>query len=117
AVEAVGAVADYVDELRHAAIGRLWPIGPRAGSERPGDAAGGGDAVSGHAREGREPMRLRLAAARDVHDLDAAGDEGVGDELAVAAPGHGLGAHDRRAMTFGEREEAFESLPELVAVH
>jgi len=36
-------------------------------------------------------MNLPLAGAEQVHDLGAAGGEGIGDELAVAFPGPRLG--------------------------
>src|SRR6185369_16878102 len=71
------------------AIDRLWPIGPRAGSERSRDASVVDDAVALGPRERRQAMRVGAAAARDVEHLDAADDEEVRDELAVAAPGHG----------------------------
>jgi len=74
-------------------------------------------AVAHDARERRQPVRLGGRRARDVPDLVAAGDEGVGDELAVAAPGHGLGAHDGRRALAGEGLETGQLVPELRRIH
>jgi hypothetical protein len=41
-----------------------------------------------------EDMGRRVVGCSEVHDLDIPGNERVGNELTVAAPGHGFSAHD-----------------------
>src|SRR5205823_828694 len=83
--------------------------------------------------EWREPVRLRTAAADDVLDGHAPGQQGVRDEASVAAPGHGLGAHDghvsgrwrrrrrrgadRQGTTFLEAQQPLQAITELLALH
>jgi hypothetical protein len=47
----------------------------------------------------------------------AAGDEGIGDEGAVAAPGIRLGAHDRGGRRGGGFQECGQLTGELVGLH
>jgi hypothetical protein len=52
-----------------------------------------------------------------MQDLDASGNQGVGDEAAVAAPGHGLGAEDHRWGVRGAAYQPFEGGAEFRGLH
>src|SRR5439155_17658644 len=54
-----------------------------------------GDAPALNLRPRCQGVSRRLGATDDVPHLDASDGEGVGDERAMAAPWHSLGAHDR----------------------
>jgi hypothetical protein len=43
-------------------------------------------------------VRLSSRGAEDVFDGNAARDQGIRNQRAVAAPGHGLGAHEHGAF-------------------
>jgi hypothetical protein len=68
-------------------------------------------APRGDLRERRERRRLRLAD--DVHDRHAAREQVVGDDPAMAAPPHRLGAHDRDGRALRDREQLVEAGVEL----
>ena len=76
-----------------------------------GDLAGGNDCEVG------QGMWLGVVGADDVENLPALGDELVGDEAAVAAPGEGFGAHDGGARVAGEGLEFVERSFEFFGEH
>ena len=62
-------------------------------------------------------MFFHLIESNDVPDGPAAGDELVGDESAVAAPGERFGAHDRRPRLPGKRRELIKGASKRVGLH
>src|SRR6185312_3347289 len=75
------------------------------------------DAGSVYLREGSERVATRGGGAGDLLGVDAADQERVGDERAVAAPGNGFGAHDGGAALAGEGDEVVEGLLEFRGLH
>ena len=62
-------------------------------------------------------MGLGALGREDVPHGLAARDQGVGDERAMAAPPHGLGAHDRHLLAACERHQPIELGGEHVGLH
>ncbi len=72
------------------------------------------NALLTHRRVGAPPAELvssGLRVAHQVPDREPPGAEGVGDEQAMAPPGHGLTAHDRQPALDGHRDEVVDGLP------
>ena len=62
-------------------------------------------------------MRRGAGRAHDVLGLDAAHEQGIGDERAMAAPGQGLGAHQGKAVLARKQDQLLEILLELRRLH
>ena len=62
-------------------------------------------------------MGFGAAGAQDVQNFDAMGDQGVGDEPAVAAPGHGFGAEDGGGGLGGAPDEPLQGGGEFRGFH
>ena len=60
-------------------------------------------------------MLVRSTRPDDVNDLMTAARELIGNQISVAAPWHGLGAHDCRR--YGRREKAIQRSPEFGRCH
>lgn len=67
--------------------------------------------------EGCEAMVLAAIGPKNVADRPASGDQRIGDELPVAAPRHGFGAHDRCFLFCAIRHKLFESSLEFSRLH
>jgi hypothetical protein len=68
-------------------------------------------------REWRECVQLTLRAAHDVFDGDFAGDERVGNQRAMAAPGNRFRAHDGATLPSRELDEFRERRIEFRSLH
>jgi hypothetical protein len=76
-----------------------------------------GDRLVVHACERCEPMRLQTLRTGDLASGHAVRGQGVGDQRTVAAPRHGLGAHERDAVGPRQLEEAPEFGIEVRRLH
>ena len=62
-------------------------------------------------------MGPRGRRADDLEDLDTTEKQRVGDQRAVAAPGHGLGAHDGHRVAGGQLQQDLDPGAEGIARH
>ena len=66
---------------------------------------------------GVELVGIGTARAHDMHDLNAPGNQGVRDQPAMAAPGHGFCAQDRDRLASGALDQPLQSRLELWRLH
>jgi len=62
-------------------------------------------------------MRSNILIAEDILNFDSAYDKGIADQGAVASPGHGLGAHDGRALQNGKIDQFVQGRLEFQRLH
>ena len=62
-------------------------------------------------------MKPRLPPSYDLQDLDSPCGEGVCNQRSVAAPGDGLGTHDRGCMPISQRHQVLQSRFKSVCLH
>ena len=62
-------------------------------------------------------MRLTVALAENIFDRNASREQRIADQRTVAAPGHGLGAHDRGRLFGRTFQKSRQPRLKLLGLH